>query len=79
MDVMECRPVGVAAMSRTVNHWTLLNRDDAGRPGIELEETAIDWEHWRFHDDDQLRRFIIHLITFHLNGKMPDPRDVNRG
>ena len=66
-------------MSRNVNHWTLLHRDDAGRPGIELEETVTDWEIWRFRDDDQLRRFIIHLITFHFDGKMPDPRGGDRG
>lgn len=71
--------MGMAEMSRTVNHWTLLHRDDEGRPGIELEQGVTDWEIWRFKDDDQLRRFVIHLITFHFDGKMPDPRGGDHG
>lgn len=72
--------MGLAVMTGpAVKHWTLLGIDDSGRLGVEFEASNHEFDQWWFRDDDQLRRFIIHLISVYLNGKMPDPQAGRNG
>ena len=58
-----------------IKHWTLLGIDDSGRLGVEFEASNHEFNQWWFRDDDQMRRFIIHLISVYLGGRMPDPKE----
>jgi hypothetical protein len=64
---------------QVIKHWTLLGIDDCGRLGVEFETSPTEFGQWWFRDDDQMRRFIIHLISVYLGGKMPDPKERTGG
>jgi hypothetical protein len=69
----------VVVTGPAVKHWTLLGIDDSGRLGVEFEASNYEFNQWWFRDDDQLRRFIIHLISVYLGGRMPDPQAGRNG